>query len=175
MDRLVRGGSSPLGRISILGSARLCKRRANATVQGVSGLTFNVVYEDAGDGWVYAHVPELPEVHTQGEDLQQTRVAVRDAIELVLDERRVRGESIPAPGWALVEPVEIAARRSASSNDTSLSMAAYWPVKEPITSYGKRGHRPANNGSAPPGYQAADCTRHLQTTRRRSAAVPLEA
>jgi hypothetical protein len=32
----------------------------------MSALRFNVVYEDAGDGWVYAHVPELPEVHTQG-------------------------------------------------------------------------------------------------------------
>jgi hypothetical protein len=28
----------------------------------MSDLTFNVVYEEAGQGWVYAHVPELPEV-----------------------------------------------------------------------------------------------------------------
>jgi predicted RNase H-like HicB family nuclease len=40
--------------------------------------TFDVVYEDAGDGWVYAHVPELPEVHTQGETLDQARDMVRD-------------------------------------------------------------------------------------------------
>ena len=32
----------------------------------MSALKFNVVFEDAGDGWVYAHVQELPEVHTQG-------------------------------------------------------------------------------------------------------------
>jgi predicted RNase H-like HicB family nuclease len=75
----------------------------------MSGLTFNVVYEDAGEGWVYAHVPELPEVHTQGEGLDEARVMVRDAIELVLEERHARGESIPDTGWALVEPVEIAA------------------------------------------------------------------
>jgi predicted RNase H-like HicB family nuclease len=75
----------------------------------MSGLTFNVVYEDAGEGWVYAHVPELPEVHTQGEGLEEARLIVRDAIELVLEERRTRGESIPETGWALVEPVEIAA------------------------------------------------------------------
>jgi predicted RNase H-like HicB family nuclease len=80
-----------------------------ATVLDMSGLTFNVVYEDAGEGWVYAHVPELPEVHTQGEGLDEARVMVRDAIELVLQERRARGESIPGTGWALVEPVEIAA------------------------------------------------------------------
>jgi predicted RNase H-like HicB family nuclease len=72
-------------------------------------LTFNVVYEDAGEGWVYAHVPELPEVHTQGEGLDEARLMVRDAIELVLEDRRARGESIPETGWALIEPVEIAA------------------------------------------------------------------
>lgn len=75
----------------------------------MSAHTFNVVYEDAGDGWVYAHVPELPEVHTQGDTLDQARDMVRDAITLVLDERRSRGEEIPPTGWALVESVEIAA------------------------------------------------------------------
>jgi predicted RNase H-like HicB family nuclease len=63
----------------------------------MGGLKFNVVYEDAGDGWVYAHVPEPPEVQTQGEDLEQARSMVLDAIAMVLDERRARGESIPEP------------------------------------------------------------------------------
>jgi predicted RNase H-like HicB family nuclease len=71
--------------------------------------TFNVVYQVAADGWVYAHVPELPEVHTQGEHLDQAREMVKDAIELVLDERRARGEAVPPTGWALVEAVEMAA------------------------------------------------------------------
>ncbi|HLI33078.1 MAG TPA: type II toxin-antitoxin system HicB family antitoxin [Solirubrobacteraceae bacterium] len=75
----------------------------------MDALKFNVVYEDAGEGWVYAHVPELPEVHTQGESLDEARSMVREAIELVLGERRLRGEQIPTTGWALVEPVEIAA------------------------------------------------------------------
>ncbi len=74
----------------------------------MSALMFNVVYEDAGQGWVYAHVPELPEVHTQGMNLEEARAMVRDAIGLVLDERRARGETIPPPGWAMVEPLEIA-------------------------------------------------------------------
>ena len=65
-------------------------------------------YEDAGEGWIYAHVPELPEVHTQGKDLDEAREMVRDAIELVLDERRSRGEPIPEKGWALVEAIEVA-------------------------------------------------------------------
>lgn len=68
-----------------------------------------MVFEDAGDGWVYAHVPELPEVQSQGENLDQAREMVRDAIALVLDERRGWGEAIPAKGWAMVESVEIAA------------------------------------------------------------------
>jgi len=34
---------------------------------------------------------------------------VKVAIELVLDERRTRGEAIPPTGWAMVESVEIAA------------------------------------------------------------------
>lgn len=75
----------------------------------MSALKFNVVCEDAGDAWGYAHVPELPEVQTQGEDLEQARSMVLDAISMVLDERRTRGESIPEPGWALVQSVEIAA------------------------------------------------------------------
>lgn len=71
--------------------------------------TFHVVFEDAGDGWVYAHVPELPEVHTQGETLDEAREMVRDAIELVLAERRDRGEPMPSTAWATVESVEVAA------------------------------------------------------------------
>jgi predicted RNase H-like HicB family nuclease len=70
----------------------------------MSALTFNVVYEDAGEGWVYAHVPELPEVQTQGENLDAARRMVKDAITLVLEERRARGEPIPQTGWALVSP-----------------------------------------------------------------------
>jgi len=34
---------------------------------------------------------------------------VKDAIALVLDERRRRGEAIPPTGWAVVESVDIAA------------------------------------------------------------------
>lgn len=79
------------------------------TVLSMSALRFNVVYEDAGEGWVYAHVPELPEVQTQGKTLEEAREMVRDAIGLVLEERRSRGEAIPSTGWALVESVEIAA------------------------------------------------------------------
>jgi len=56
---------------------------------------FNVVFEDAGDGWVYAHVPELPEVQTQGESLEQARVMVRDAITLVFGGARLAWRADP--------------------------------------------------------------------------------
>lgn len=75
----------------------------------MSALRFNVVFEDAGEGWVYAHVPELPEVQTQGEGIEQARTMVLDAIMMVLEERRARGETIPEPGWALVESIQIPA------------------------------------------------------------------
>lgn len=75
----------------------------------MSALTFNVVYEDAGEGWVYAHVAELPEVHTQGENLDDARAMAKDAIAFVLQERRPRAEPIPQTSWALVEAVDVAA------------------------------------------------------------------
>ncbi len=84
-------------------------RTWGARLACVRSYTFSVIYEGAGEGWVYAHVPELPEVHTQGRSLEEARAMARAAIELVLADRRSSGEDIPATGWALVEPVEIAA------------------------------------------------------------------
>jgi predicted RNase H-like HicB family nuclease len=69
--------------------------------------SFNVVYEDLGDGWVSARVPELPEVRTQGKSLDQTRKMVRHAIALALEERHARDQEIPAIGRVLVEPIEL--------------------------------------------------------------------
>ena len=71
--------------------------------------TFHVVFEDAGDGWVYAHVAELPEVHTQGQTVDEAREMTREAIELVLADRRERGEPMPTTSWAMVESLEVAA------------------------------------------------------------------
>ena len=101
-----RGGRPPS--TSAMSQLVRLRARATGTVRSMTH-TFNVVFEDAGDGWVYAHVPELPEVQTQGENLDDARSMVKDAIALALDERSVRGESIPPKGWALVESVEIAA------------------------------------------------------------------
>ena len=53
---------------------------------------FTVVYEVTEDGWLYVRVPELPEVHTQGKDLEEAHAMVEDAIELVLADQRDRGK-----------------------------------------------------------------------------------
>ena len=111
--------------------------QVSGTVCDVSALRFNVVYEDAGEGWVYAHVPELPEVQTQGEGLEQAREMVRDAIAMVLDERRARGELIPEPGWALVEFRRDRRVKGATSNATSKPTAADSFAKAPTTRCGR--------------------------------------
>lgn len=68
---------------------------------------FTAVFERDEAGFIYAHVPELPEVQTQGKTLEQAREMVRAAIDQALELRRERGEPIPAEGWAATEPVEV--------------------------------------------------------------------
>jgi len=68
---------------------------------------FTVVFERDEGGFIYAHVPELPEVQTQGRTLEEARAMVRDAIDQALALRRERGEPIPAEGWAATELVEV--------------------------------------------------------------------
>jgi predicted RNase H-like HicB family nuclease len=72
-------------------------------------LRFTAVFEPAEEGWVYAHVPELPEVHTQGRDLGEARRMLEDAIRLVIADRQERGEAIPATGWAITETIDVSA------------------------------------------------------------------
>lgn len=75
----------------------------------VEALRFTAVYERDEDDWIVVHVPELPEVHTQGRTLDEAREMVRHAIALEIQTRREHGEAIPATGWVLVEPVDISA------------------------------------------------------------------
>lgn len=72
-------------------------------------LRFTAVYEPAEEGWVYAHVPELPEVHTHGRDLDEARLMLEDATQLVITDRRERGEPIPDTGWAITETIDVSA------------------------------------------------------------------
>lgn len=65
------------------------------------------VFERDEAGSVYAHVPELPEVQTQGRTLDEAREMVRAAVMQALEMRQERGERIPAEGWAATELVEV--------------------------------------------------------------------
>ncbi len=109
----------------------------SATAPFVAAHTFSVVYEDAGDGWVYAHVPELPEVHTQGENLDQAREMVKDAIALVLDERRARSGAIP-PTVPRHREIKMPTARGSAARSASLPHRApdsQTPVRKRVPKY----------------------------------------
>lgn len=73
----------------------------------MSANKFNTIFERDEAGFIYAHVPELPEVQTQGRTLDEAREMVRAAIGQALDLRRERGEPVPGEGWAATELVEV--------------------------------------------------------------------
>lgn len=68
---------------------------------------FTAVFERDEANLIYAHVPELPEVQTQGSTIEEAREMVRSAIEQALELRRERGEPIPDEGWASTELVRV--------------------------------------------------------------------
>lgn len=43
-------------------------------------LRLTVVYEDAGDGWIMASIPQLPGVLTQGANVDEARAMIRSAL-----------------------------------------------------------------------------------------------
>jgi len=47
-------------------------------------LTLTVHFEDAGDGWILATIPEVPGAISQGRSRQQARENVIDALRTVL-------------------------------------------------------------------------------------------
>lgn len=72
-------------------------------------LRLTVVYEDAGDGWIMASIPELPGVLTQGASVDEARTmirsAVRDWLEFYVQEQQgelpepSEGSSSEPVGW----------------------------------------------------------------------------
>lgn len=73
----------------------------------VTSTKFIAVFERDEAGSVYAHVPELPEVQTQGRTLDEAREMIRAAVMQALEMRQERGEPIPGVGWAATELVEV--------------------------------------------------------------------
>lgn len=57
--------------------------------------TYTVILEPAEEGGFIVHVPALPEVVTEGDTEAEALAMAKDAIELVLESRRERGEAIP--------------------------------------------------------------------------------
>ncbi len=58
-------------------------------------LTYSIVLEPMQEGGFLVHVPALPEVVTGGDTEEEALAMAREAIELVLESRRERGEEIP--------------------------------------------------------------------------------
>jgi len=58
-------------------------------------LTYSIVLEPMEEGGFLVHVPALPEVVTGGDTEEEALAMAREAIELVLESRRERGEGIP--------------------------------------------------------------------------------
>lgn len=57
-------------------------------MSGVSeSLRLTIVYEDAGDGWIMASVPEVPGANSQGRTRQEARENVIDALHGILELR----------------------------------------------------------------------------------------
>jgi len=47
-------------------------------------LSLTIVYEDGGDGWIVASIPEVPGAHSQGHTRQEARENVIDALQTML-------------------------------------------------------------------------------------------
>jgi predicted RNase H-like HicB family nuclease len=63
---------------------------------------FNVVYTPIEDGWIMAQVPELPGAVTQGRNIDEARVMIQEAVELLLQSYRDNAAKV-APAGAVWE------------------------------------------------------------------------
>jgi predicted RNase H-like HicB family nuclease len=44
----------------------------------------SIVYEDGGDGWIVASIPQVPGTHSQGRTREEARANVIDALKVML-------------------------------------------------------------------------------------------
>ncbi len=68
---------------------------------------YDVVYTTIEDGWIMATVPELPGAVTQGRDLEEARVNIKEAVALLLQAYRENAAK-DAPGNAMWETISVA-------------------------------------------------------------------
>jgi predicted RNase H-like HicB family nuclease len=75
-------------------------------VSGVSeALRLTIVYEDGGDGWVVASIPEVPGALSQGHNRAEARENVIDALHGILELRF--GEHALSEPASDSEPLEL--------------------------------------------------------------------
>lgn len=73
-------------------------------------MTYTIVLEPMQEGGYLVHVPALPEVVTCGDTEQEALAMAQEAIELVIESRRERGEEIPAEiGKPKIHEITVAA------------------------------------------------------------------
>jgi predicted RNase H-like HicB family nuclease len=74
-----------------------------------NSVSFTVIFEDAGEGWVMARVAEVPEVITQGATVDEAptmvQSALRDWLQFYVQEQA--GGPIDIPPGARSEAIEL--------------------------------------------------------------------
>jgi len=58
---------------------------------------YQVLYQTVEDGWVMATVPELPGAVTQGKDMEEARVMIKEAVELLRQSYRDNAVKLGVP------------------------------------------------------------------------------
>jgi antitoxin HicB len=71
--------------------------------------TYTIILEPSDEGGFIVTVPALPEVGTQGDTRAEALANAREAIELIIEHRLARGESLPADITPEVERVTVEA------------------------------------------------------------------
>ena len=67
---------------------------------------YHVIYTQIEDGWIMAQAPELPGAVTQGATMDEARMMIKEAIELLLESYRENAER-DLPGNAIHETLLI--------------------------------------------------------------------
>jgi predicted RNase H-like HicB family nuclease len=76
---------------------------------GIMSRTYTIILEPSDEGGFIVTVPALPEVGTQGDTRAEALANAREAIELVIEHRLARGESVPADIAPEVERIIVGA------------------------------------------------------------------
>lgn len=91
-----------------LTAAQRAHRRLSATVDAVSdALRLTIVFEDGGDGWIMASIPEFPGVFSQGRDRDEARAMVRDALREMILANLQHDRPSPIASGADIETLEL--------------------------------------------------------------------